>query len=168
MSAHSHSWSCLREVKGKLYCTEERTGGLPSLVKNPKKDYPSKPVLFPAAKKFTDIFENWSFDTENKPLRRNWTHKSHIASLKFGPWTSDTDGPSMLVDPYPHVIATIDSKLVVGEDELYWKLTRRKGGETLVSVQYNHIIGDRWVALIRTNTIPKDRNDTRKLGASAR
>jgi hypothetical protein len=169
MPKHTHTWGCLREIGGKLYCTEERTEGKPSLVKNPKKSYLSHPLLFPDAKKFSDIFENHSFDTENKPLRRMWTHKSsHIPTLKLGAWTSVDDGPAMLVNPHPSVAAAVDKALVVGDDETYWKLTRRSGGSTLVTVQYNHIIGSRWIALIRTSTIPKDLGQSRKLDASAR
>jgi hypothetical protein len=45
--------------------------------------------------------------------------------------------------------------LVVSDEYMTWKAIEWKGGTTLLLIEYNKIIGSRWIALIHTNTLPR-------------
>ena len=66
----------------------------------------------------------------------------------------------MRLTTHPYLAGFISSEMVsiIGEDSFYFELIDHGDGTTLVVVNYNKILGSRWLAKIKTDTIPKLEN----------
>jgi len=156
---HQHSLNCIREIGDKVYCTVTKDA-----IKNPRTSYPAKPLLFPQAKKFSDIFEDYAYvpmvgsSIPKFSERKAWTSEIRSSSgvMKIGPWTKIDTDEHLFVKPKANVLKRIkDSLIVIDDDETYYSIINHANGKSLICIYYNRILGDRWIALISTKSIPK-------------
>jgi len=149
MPTHQHTWQCLREANGKLFCSEQAKS-----VSKPKKSYPARPIMFPHVKRFDELFSEYAPISQGK--KPSWAHRpSAMPSLKIGPYVSIVEGGSFYARVRPEIGEEIGRHLAVGDDELYFKVIIHGRGRALVTVSYNKIISDRWLAFVDPKSIPK-------------
>ena len=118
----------------------------------------SKQLLFPDATKFEDLFRGIYADREEAPknlaLSRDgsayhtgvnaWCHRH----LEAGPYVS------LYLRPYDKVLEGILKSDVVGGTK-YFSIVDRGDNVSLVIVEWDQIIGSRWLAFIDTDSIPE-------------
>lgn len=130
-----------------------------SLRKRYGRSYTAKPLAFPEVKSFDELFVDYA--PWNSTLSRRPTPQA-IEGIKaskhgqIGPYLSMRDGHSLAVRPSPAVVQYVkDNMLPIVEDHIYFEVIDRGEGESLVTASYNKIIGSRWLALIKTSTVPR-------------
>lgn len=112
-----------------------------------------KPLVFPRMRKFSQLFDGVEkYDHSNPKSDRTGLYRfsrwcTHI-KLRSQRWLS--------VTPKQKTIEKIASGLVV-DGSLYWEFIDWGDNRTLVVVHYDRILGNRWVALIDTDSIPRIR-----------
>ncbi len=121
--------------------------------------YTSKPLAFPDAKSFDELFT--SYAPWNSALSRRPTRQA-IEGIKMGkhgmigPYLSMRGGNSLAVKPNAAVIDFVKNNMLpIVEDHIHFEIIDRGEGESLVTASYNKIIGSRWLALIKTSTVPR-------------
>lgn len=155
MPRHTHSWSCLREMSGKLYCTQQVKDGRATIVKDRKEGFPAKSLLFPNRTKFSQIFSKWSFEgSEGLPVQGFRGESGGY--MQIGSYVRN-DGPRVLYAAVKDDVFQVLKKslVLIDGDSTYFNFVNRGKGKTLVTVKYNKILGDRWIAIIDTSSIPK-------------
>lgn len=106
-----------------------------------------KPIAFPEHDKFTDLF--YVLDGEhNRAVApgskvRTWMRKTGRSG--FG---------TLYVQPCEKLIRYLNDQNVVGL-EMYFEAVDRGDNETLITAQYDQIIGSRWLAIVATDTVPE-------------
>ena len=113
-----------------------------------------KRVILPEARKFSDVF----LSVIPRP--------SGESALGLKVFQSDLSKSTMTVNDTLHcghhlfriapkrgLIDKLDI-IFVEWDSLYWELTQRMNGTTLVTLKYNKIIGSRYIAIVRTDSLP--------------
>ncbi len=118
----------------------------------------SKQLLFPIATKFDDLFRGIYTDREEAPTNlavdrdgttyhtgvNAWCHRH----LKNGHYVS------LYLRPYDKVLERILTSDVVGGTK-YFSIVDRGDNVSLVIVEWDQIIGSRWLAFIDTDSIPE-------------
>ena len=105
-----------------------------------------KPIAFPDAT-FTKLFP---------ALTENSIARPHPPRATISNWLHLRDFPvtSCRVELADWLVDWIrDNMLPVDYDTIYFTATNRGDGWTLISAQYNQIIGSRWLALVRTVSV---------------
>jgi len=110
-----------------------------------------KPIAFPEYDSFLDLFQLLGEETVSREVEpgskiRTWMSKR--GQGKYG---------SLYVLPCRKVIDYLKEQNVV-ELELYFSAVDRGDNETLIIAQYDQIIGSRWLAIVRTDTVPEARS----------
>lgn len=122
-------------------------------------------LAFPNAKKFDDLFAEYSFDKETAPASVTFdfddcdSMTDPAITMTIGPFCcirgNDVEYRSMWVAAKEEVIEHIKSSAVmIADDTMDFKIVIRDSGEALVCVDHNRIIGGLWLALIDPETIP--------------
>lgn len=114
-----------------------------------------KRITIPSARKFSDIFcsvEPRGFGESAADLKvfQSSENKSTMSikdTLYCGHHPFRVTVKEGLLDGL--------NPIFVQWDSLYWELTQRMNGTTLVSLKHNQIIGSRWIAIIRTDSLPE-------------
>ena len=112
----------------------------------------AQPLLQPHVDRFSDVFWQASFDKDNKPEPRVI---QSLENTRVGPYCQalGVNGPSW-VSCADWVLSRLAETLVVPDESgLFFELVPR-GDWTLVVAKYNQIIGSRWLAMIKTDSIP--------------
>lgn len=126
---------------------------------------------FKDARSFSDLFENprahssfnelgsayWPMvNDDSGPVRHQRPTGNYISSFVSISGTRGHD--ALKADPRPEVLDYVRANMIqVDYDTIYFQIIVQNGDpETaLVTAQYNQIIGSRWLAYIKTRTIPK-------------
>jgi hypothetical protein len=126
--------------------------------------FPIRELHFPNAWKMGDLFLPWGGDAsraESHSYRSGYASRP-IRSISL---RGKGDPPSYLqcymshkgvngyfstqVEPRPEVIDFVKSDMImVDYDHMRFEAIHRKGGNTLITVSYGSIIGNRWLALV--------------------
>jgi hypothetical protein len=141
--------------------------------------YLAKPLAFPDATKFSELFVAHSFDKNgldgpgigNKYQGDSWTiddynmvtGRTRKETIKIGPYCHGR-GPSgeffsLYVRPTDEVVAYIKAHMLgLARDTIGFEIVVRRSEtddyEALVIAHNNLIIGNRWLALIDATTLP--------------
>lgn len=125
----------------------------------------SKPLVFPEAKSFDDIFESFEeYDPSPGVM------SPIVASFPCEPVMGKAEPPLVVsshcsvdggksyrclrVQPKSEVLGWIaDNMLRIG-DQLSFKVVKRDDGTALIVVTHSCIIGSRWLALVDASTVP--------------
>ena len=114
-----------------------------------------KDLANPHVETFAECFSLHTFNKDEAPAPRRI---EGIGSC--GPWCSrhaqDGRYSSLYVSAADWVLSRCKELLVVPEDQLYFQIIDHTNGWSLVTLQYNTIIGSRWLAYIRTDSIPRE------------
>ena len=104
-----------------------------------------KPLAFPEINDFSELFGNLedkqNYEFADKSVISNW--------LLFRDHHSEYRQPSETMLAYVR-----DNMLPVDYDSIYFTVTDRGDGTTLICAQYNQILGSRWLAFVDTDTVP--------------
>jgi hypothetical protein len=105
-----------------------------------------KTVAFPEVSKFSDLFGN----IEPKQ-NREFADKAVISN-----WLLYSDHHSEYRAPTEKTLEYVrNNMLPVDYDSIYFRVIDRGDNETLIVAQYNQIIGSRWLAFIKTDSVPR-------------
>jgi hypothetical protein len=133
-----------------------------------------KPLVFPC-ESFSDLFERWAPYTKEVP---SWAKPIKVTgpcigkALKgkrkrngepdlnshmfFDSYCIVRDRESLRVKPKQEVIDTIMRNTIIVEyDKMFWEICPHDNGKSLVVCSHNLILGNVWVALIDTETVPQ-------------
>jgi hypothetical protein len=114
----------------------------------------SKRVILPEARRFSDVFSS----VMPRPAGES--------ALDLKVFQSDESKSTMAVKDTlycgHHPFRIIPKRGLLNQldlmfiewDSLYWELTQRMNGTTLVTLRYNKIIGNRYIAIVRTDSLP--------------
>ena len=105
-----------------------------------------KKLAFPKVETFAELFGNiepkQDRDFADKSVISNWLHYSPKFKSEYR-------------EPLPMTLKYVrENMLPVDYDSIYFQLVDRGDNETLVTAQYNQILGNRWLAMIQTDSIP--------------
>lgn len=131
--------------------------------KIPGKIFGGMPIYFSQITKFEEIFcsseaYNYndcrpngfvSIESGEKGYRSYATVKGY--STKFHP---------LKLTARPFLNTLIRDMFLINTEELYFSLNVREDGKTLVSINYGQILGGKWIALIDTDSLPDEINNT--------
>ena len=110
--------------------------------------YLPKELAFPNISKFSDLFgsteDRQDYEFADKSVISNWIHHSPKHRSEYRK-------PSDMVLKFVR-----DHMLPVDYDSIYFQAVNRGDNQTLITAQYNQIIGSRWLAIVETDTMPKD------------
>lgn len=118
----------------------------------------ARPLAFPEAQSFWDIFEAAG------PYRNTDPAKAHLTPAEW-PLIRTANGfvvgsylsisgyhvpySSLRVRPRPEVVEYIKANMLpIEHDRIFFKATVRASGEVLLTADYNSIIGSRWLAVV--------------------
>jgi hypothetical protein len=113
----------------------------------------AKPLACPKVTTFAELFPKsakYEYPKTKFPKR--------VASngMLVGNYCMHRDGESLDVQCADFVIEAIGQRTIsIANDELYFDLVDHNNGWTLVVVNYNQIIGNFYLAYIKTDSIPK-------------
>lgn len=124
-------------------------------------------LAFPMAKRFEDIFEQWTPDQANKPHPWIWQDGGQKgfggpwsgATTRVGPYCTvggDTPRRSLWVRLRPEVFEWVRANMLCLGGAINFNVVVRQDGRALVVVQYDQIIGSRWLAEIDGASIPTE------------
>ena len=119
-----------------------------------------KPVMRADVTRFDEIFDAATeYDAPDAPKSRSWIGDGTRPPIPVGPYCPirklGGGHGSLAVSCRDWVLSEIDrNMLAIDNDSLHFGIVEHEGGWSLVYVSYNVIIGDRWLAYIKTDTIP--------------
>jgi len=137
----------------------------------------SKPISFPKAKKFSDLFTIVPKGTRGVPWRFEdysfITGKKRWETIPIGPYLSvrNPDFRSFSVRPHDFVVEHIKKNMLPAgpNDTINFEIVIRSPRQALVVASNSVIIGSRWLALIDPRTIPRsEQNDRARRRPAAR
>lgn len=161
--AHSHSFSCLEEVAGRLVCKEQKRPAKTSKAYVP----PGHDLLFPWATRFEQLFETWGPTRDPSwSTKIGWisTPGMHPAmkreSMTITPFVSVREKGggyrSFYAKPRAEVVTKLQRSMVISNyDQIGFQIVVRDARQALVSAQHSQIIGSRWLAFIDPKSIPQ-------------
>ena len=135
--------------------------------------YTSRPLLFPDARAWGDIFvEIAPWVSANGPTPAGWAHpwrmpdsssrakRPPLADCPIGPFCSFRGGETYraaYVRARPEVYEEVKRNTIhVSHDTMSFEVVIRGDGTALLTCQHGLIIGGVWLALIDANTIPNE------------
>lgn len=115
--------------------------------------FQTKATAFPSITSFTDLFSKWelpgaSADIPPSVEGTSFTILTHCAVYGPIPCTR------LRVLPTQQVVDWIQANMLPIEWGVYFLIHVYQDGSALVTVVYEQIIGSRWLAVIRADTIP--------------
>ncbi len=126
--------------------------------------YSHKPLAFPDAKKFSDLFEavspektlpGGSIEITDYNIRRGKIFKARIPVGPYCGVSGALGYHSLYVTPRPEVLERLQqSTIASARDSLTFKVVVRDDGTALITADNNLIIGGTWLALIPASEIP--------------
>jgi hypothetical protein len=137
--------------------TLRRRGHTRALRRRYGRSYTAKPLAFPSVKSFGELFthaQRWSSADLNARGTR-LARGGREANTVSGYLTLSGQGrrESMKVTPSAKVLSYLSENMLALKDSLYFEVHLRDDG-ALVVAKHNKIIGDRWLAMIDSSTIP--------------
>lgn len=131
----------------------------------------SKQLAFPYIERFLDkrLFSAYAVEDHVFPKVLPWngidysTGRPATSSIATVLYVKGPDGARWTVNVMPsyELLEFIKrDMLMIPNDRLYFEAIDQKNGWSLITVDHNSILGNRWLALISTTTIP--RNDIKE------
>lgn len=112
-------------------------------------------IVLPEARKFSDVFSSViSRPTLDKALELKTFQSDESESTMVIKDTLFCDHHPFRIVPKRGLLDKLDL-VFIEWDSLYWELIQRSNGTTLVTLKYNKIIDSRYIAIIRTDSLPK-------------
>lgn len=94
------------------------------------------------------------FDVVNKDMLIP-IHKNNVLGMYISSYCLCSDEYlSLKVKPKDELVKSIEDNVIAIDDRLYFEIINW-GKKSLVVVKYSSIIGSRWIAHIKTNSVPK-------------
>lgn len=127
-------------------------------------NWSKKPIYFPEVVSFSDLFVEASADKETGPKAVPWEFVDVFTNGKkghceIGPYcslTGATPRHSLYVKPADRLVEFVKESMLPAEGHpIYFEVIVYEDGLALVTANHNHIIGNRWLALIEASTIPE-------------
>jgi hypothetical protein len=112
-------------------------------------------IILPEARRFSDVFSSVTpRPTGESALDLKVFRSDESKSTMVIKDTLFCDHCPFRIVPKRGLLDKIDL-IFIEWDSLYWELIQRSNGTTLVTLKYNKIIGSRYIAIIRTDSLPK-------------
>lgn len=123
-----------------------------------------KNLIFPEAREFSDIFKGYKVITDLATYKDRVFHQwkdndGYCSLMAFCRVHGSTQGPDVHldVDPKDRVVFEIGKRMALHSNfRINFEVVVRPGGSALVVAKYDQILGDRWIAIIDSSTIPTD------------
>lgn len=113
----------------------------------------AKPLACPEVTTFAELFPK---SAKYEHFKTQFTKQNARNGARVGNYCARMGGPSLDVECAGFVIEEIGKRTIsIANDELYFQLVDHHNGWTLVVVNYNQIIGNFYLAYIKTDSIPK-------------
>jgi hypothetical protein len=116
-----------------------------------------KPVAFPKINNFQDLFPLSTTDKANFPAEKTerLTMKDGKEKMYIGTYCILPDHNSCRVAISDCVLTFIKTNMIlINYDELFFEVVDHKNGWCLILVSYGQIIGNRWLAYVKKDSIP--------------
>lgn len=124
---------------------------------------------FPQIDNFGDLFHVCSAtkDEAKKPEpRKILLDNGKPSKMTVGSFIMMRDGNSFYAAPKDCILSEVKrSMIIIDYDELFFEIIDHENGWSLVVVSYNQIIGTRWLAYIKTKSIPANLKNKTKCEA---
>lgn len=131
--------------------------------------YSGKPLLFPTAKSFDDLFSDAKVSRHKGTPPRGWakpwaqddgnlvTGERSLELYTIGPHCSIRSKAGyggLWVNARPHVVNAIKNNMIEAGSVSFQIIQRTPGDEALIVAQYEQISGSRWLAIVPWTTVP--------------
>lgn len=104
------------------------------------------PIYLPNATKLSDIFTEIHSNNTNK-MGGTWRNRE--AGFTGPVFCNFQDNNSLLVVPTKEVINVVaDAQAIVPDNNVYFSMIPRDDNTVLILMQYNKIIGSRWLCIL--------------------
>jgi hypothetical protein len=121
-----------------------------------------KRLLFPDRHRFNELFLSWTVIRDLSPGKYK-SRRIHTWNFIDGPGSCHLtsfcsvrgEGIMLDVQPCKELIDAVGENMLLSADYNFnFAIATRDNGTALLYVQYDRILGDRWIAILATSSIP--------------
>jgi len=118
-----------------------------------------RPLLFPQYTDFKEVFTKWIRSGKEETLPAHLWKNSEGRVVRIGPMISISGGRGYCygyVQPTEEVLNRIKLMMFHLSDIHFKAIFRDDETQVLISATYDQIIGSRWIAIVRPDTVPEE------------